>query len=122
MPLKFWQSNKGPENVADDGFEGRLKSLRPLQEFIANKMRSLSGIVQVQESYITELSTSIATLLAQVGLCLFTLRRDFTTFGKESLSATIEQKMSTSTVKLPERVSSAYIVAVVADFLTDYCK
>ena len=117
-------SSHGLEGLpsSDSGFEGRLKSLQPLKEFIANKMRSLSGIVQIQESYITEVSTSITEMLAQVELCLFTLRRQYTTFGKESLSSIIEERMSLSTTKLPERVSPAYVVAIVSDFLSDYCK
>jgi len=126
------QSSLGPKfslplgleglSSSGSGFEGRLKSLQPLKEFIAGKMRSLSGIVQVQESYIAEVSTSITEMLAQVELCLFTLRRHFTTFGKESLSTLIEDRMSMSTTTLPERVSSAYVVAIVTDFLSDYCK
>ena len=50
------------------------------------------------------------------------LRRQYTTFGKESLSSIIEERMSLSTTELPERVSPAYVVAIVSDFLSDYCK
>ena len=76
----------------------------------------------IQETYIMEVSTTIQRLLAEVGLCLFTLRRHFTTFGKESLGENIMDKISRSKIKLPERVSPSYVVAIVSDFLGDYCK
>ena len=109
-------------NPLDNAAEGRYKSLQPLQEYIAKKMRSLSSMFGIQEGYIMEVSTTIQRLLAEVGLCLFTLRRHFTTLGKESLGESILDKMSTSRIKLPERVSPSYVVAIVTDFLGDYCK
>ena len=106
----------------DKAAEGRFKSLQPLQEYIAKKMRSLSSMFGIQESYIVEVSTTIQSILAEVGLCLFTLRRHYTTFGKESLGETIEEKIGGSRTKLPERVSGSYVVAIVSDFLNDFCK
>ena len=106
----------------DKAAEGRFKSLQPLQEYIAKKMRSLSSMFGIQESYIVEVSTTIQSILAEVGLCLFTLRRHYTTFGKESLGETIEEKIAGSRTKLPERVSGSYVVAIVSDFLNDFCK
>jgi hypothetical protein len=115
-------SRPSEATIVDSAEEGRFESLQPLQEYIARKMRSLSSMFGIEESYILKVSTSIQRMLAEVGLCLFTLRRHYTTFGKESLSETIEEKMSTSKTQLPERVSGSYVVAIVSDFLNDFCK
>jgi hypothetical protein len=121
-----WKEMEGGGGRADSSvggdYESRLQSLQPLQEFVAAKMRSLSSMFGIQESYIADVSTSIPKLLAEVGLCLNTLRRHLTAFGKDSLADTIQEKMSMSTMKLPDRVSGVYVTTMVTDFLTDFCK
>lgn len=118
----FSQLSNARKVVTDEGFDGRLKSLQPLQEFIAKKMRLLSTFFAIQEDYIATVSSSICTMLAQTGLCLYTLRRHFSTFGRELLADTIKEKMLTSTVTLPERCSSPYVVEIVTDFLSEDCE
>lgn len=103
-------------------FEGRHQSLAPLQKFVASRMRVMSDMFGMSESYIFTVSSTIQKLMAHVGLCLFTLKRMFMTYGRESLQDTIEEKLRPYSHSFPKGITVKYIVNMVNDFLLEFSR
>ena len=102
-------------------YEGRLQSLVPLQEFIAEKLNVMSEMFGISKSYIQEVSTTIQKLVAHVGLCQFTLSRMYTTFGRESIEDSVQEKLGPYSRSFPNGVTVSYIVSMVCDYLRSSC-
>ena len=103
-------------------YEGRLQSLAPLKDFISSKMRIMSDMFGISEDYIFTVSNTIQKLMAHVGLCLFTLKRMFHTYGRDSVTDSVGEKLGPFSASFPRGVTVKYIVNMVNDFLQEFCR
>ncbi len=96
-----------------------LYSLQPLVAFISGKMRTMAAMFDINEDYITNVSSMIQSAVAKIGFDHGGLKRHYSAYGKDSLMAILTEKLSSADVTLPKGVTPNYVVTMVTDFVKD---
>jgi hypothetical protein len=99
-------------------FDGRLRSLVPLQAFMSGQMASFKEMFGIPESYISEVSSGVQTLLAHVGICDFTVKRMHGMYGRQAVEDAFWEKLRPLSVSFPLGVNVGFIVETTCNFLS----
>ena len=85
-------------------------------------MSAMAQMFGISEAYIVGVSTTIPKLLAYLNLSMFTMKRQYTTYGPASLGETIADKLKPFEILFPTGVTSKYVISFVNDFLSELCR
>lgn len=106
----------------DDHLKVRKNSLKPLHNFIAQKMEKMAAMFGITEDYIKEVSGTIQHLVAKVGFGISGMKRFYFVYGREATGSVLLEKFSALQRELPKTVTPNYAVAMVVDFVMDACR
>jgi len=90
-----------------------------LASYISGKMRTMAAMFDINEDYITNVSSMIQLSVAKVGFGHGGLKRHYSAYGKDSLMAILTEKLTSPNVTLPKGVTPTYVVTMVADYVKD---
>ena len=96
-----------------DEFESRLRTLEGFKTYNLGKMKNMG----LSESFVTGVSSTIPRLLAFVGESMFTLRRDYGTFGESVLKTNLKEKLVPYAHMFPSVITADYISTMVCEYM-----
>ena len=81
-------------------------------------MRSMASMFSISDEYIESVSTTIQNAIATIGYGKSGLCKHLTSYGRESLSAMLDEKLISADVTLPQGVTPNYVANIVTDFVS----
>ena len=96
----------------------KSSSLQTLASFVSSKMRSMASMISISDEYIESVSTTIQNAIATIGYGKSGLCKHLTSYGRESLSAMLNEKLISADVTLPQGVTPNYVANIVTVFVS----
>lgn len=123
LPMFVHVDGLGGEGVVEvtrdlgGDLEERIASLKPLQVFIVNDIKTLQTMYGCTDNYIIKVSKDIQTLLAKVGVDLFNLKKDFRINGEEYVSDKLRELLKNWESDIPKGMDISAIINLSTNFL-----